>query len=205
MLIDGEPTQLLRGYTTDQLNELFDKIHDLESELGRLLDYGSDVQEIIGAKMDKQTMWFYVRWEDNECSFIPAQVLNRMAPEKVIQYYEGILQFQPHPDNKDTVRGTERLLKSLGTSGGIMDTQVKTELRQSKGLHQQQPQHPQPPAKPSPTPRQPSQQPQQQATKQQSPFRTMHCTGCNILLQYPEGTKAIKCPVCNTVMPVAHN
>lgn len=189
VLVENEPNQLLKGYTSDQLNELFDKIHDLEGELSRLLDYGGEVQEIIGAKMDKQTMWFYVRWDDSETSFIPAQVLNRMAPDKVIQYYENRLQFRSSPD-KDNVRGTESLLRTLGTSGA-MDTSVKNDLRNNK---------------PSPTP-----QPKPNPPKQTTPptlvkqhYRTSHCTGCQILLQYPEGTKAIKCPVCNTVMPVGH-
>eukprot|EP01127_Copromyxa_protea_P008051 TRINITY_DN1836_c0_g1_i1.p1 TRINITY_DN1836_c0_g1~~TRINITY_DN1836_c0_g1_i1.p1 ORF type:complete len:154 (-),score=28.55 TRINITY_DN1836_c0_g1_i1:31-492(-) len=153
--------------------------------------------------MEKQTMWFYVRWDDNECSFVPSQVLNRMAPDKVIQYYEGILQFQPGPENKDTPRGTDHLLKNLGSSGGIMDRQVKEEL-QSKPPQQQTPQQPQPPQqKSAPSPRPPPQQPP--ANKAPPTFRTMNCTGCNILLQYPDGTKAIKCPVCNTVMAALYN
>jgi LSD1 subclass zinc finger protein len=196
VIVDNEPSQLLKGYSTDQLNEIFDKIQDLEGELSRLLDYG-EVQEIIGAKMDKQTMWFYVRWDDNECSFIPAQVLNRMAPDKVIQYYEGILQFQPAPENKDSIRGTDRLLKSLGSSGGLVDRQVKDEIRQNK------PHHPPPQQQNKPTG--PTRPPQPKPPQAGGPFRTMNCTGCNILLQYPEGTKAIKCPVCNTVMQALYS
>jgi len=42
----------------------------------------------------------------------------------------------------------------------------------------------------------------QQSVAPKSPgFVTVNCTGCLILLQYPEGTKSkIKCPACNTIM-----
>lgn len=45
--------------------------------------------------------WFFVKWEGGENSFIPANVLNRIAPEKVIQYYESVLQFLPNPNPKE--------------------------------------------------------------------------------------------------------
>lgn len=200
VLVENEPGQLLKGYSTDQLNELYDKVHELEGELSRQLDYGGEVQEVIGAKMDKQSMWFYVRWDDDECSFIPAQVLNRTSPEKVIQYYESILQFQPSPEIKDTIRGADRLLKNLGSSS-IMDRQVKEEMRQNKAAPPPQPKQTNPPRQPHQQQHQPQpQQTQPPKAPTQNPFCTMNCTGCGILLQFPEGTKAIKCPVCNTVM-----
>jgi LSD1 subclass zinc finger protein len=160
-LLDNEPRQLLKGYTTDQLHELWHKVHEVGGELDSVLDE-ADVQEILGAKMEDKTLWFYVRWGNNECSFIPAQALNHFAPAKVIQYYEGLLQFQP---------GTEK---------------------------EQPPKQTKPPVQRNMAPT----KPQPQLQPRTSPYNTMNCSGCDVLLQYPEGTKAIKCPVCNTIMIV---
>jgi hypothetical protein len=39
-------------------------------------------------------MWFFVKWEGGSTSFVPARQLNKIAPNKVIQYYESIVQYQ---------------------------------------------------------------------------------------------------------------
>jgi len=189
ILLEYEANYLLKGYTNEQLTELHQKLFDLERELCHALDLGGDVSEVIGAKMENKVMWFYVRWEDNECSFVPATVLNRISPDKVIQYYEGILQFQPTPD-KEVERGAEKLL-SNGTS--LIDTSVNRAL-------QEQRRKPSPSRATEPPANPPNNQEPAKRFAPGKSFRTMNCTGCSILLQYPEGTKAIKCPVCNTVM-----
>lgn len=166
VILDNEPRQLLRGYNNDQLHDLFLKVHEVGGELDRILDTEGEVKEILGTKMEGKTMWFYVKWDNNQASFIPARVLNRFAPNKVIQYYESILQFQPGPEEEQ-------------------------------------------PNKPVKTPPLPN-KPQPKPTNQNHPpvveirpnFHTIHCTGCSILLQYPDGTKAIKCPICNSIMVV---
>jgi len=202
-LLDYEATYLLKGYTNEQLTELHQKLFDLERELCHSLELDGEVAEVIGAKMENKVMWFYVRWEDNECSFVPATILNRISPEKVIQYYESILQFQPTPE-KDIERGTEKLLSS---GNSLMDASV------NRAIREQERRKPSPSRDPPPnnntsnvgsssTGGSGSSEPivKRPFIQGQKNFRTMNCTGCSILLQYPEGTKAIKCPVCNTVM-----
>jgi len=175
-LLESEPSQLLKGYSADQIQELFYVTHELGAELEKVLELEGEVKEILGCKMDNKTMWFYVKWDSNDTSFVPARVLNRFAPSKVIQYYESVLQFQPGP-------GPDK---------------SKVNLPQRPELKKHEPQPPQPP-------QQPPQPPPQQTHPLANPpplFHTTNCAGCSILLQYPEGTKAIKCPVCNSVMAV---
>lgn len=76
----------------------------------------------VGAKLDGKVMWFSVKWEGGETSFIPANVLNRIAPEKVIQYYESILQFLPNPnaDSDSNKEGNGIISVLFGTSNSFI-------------------------------------------------------------------------------------
>lgn len=206
IFFEESPHSLLKGYSSDQLRDLLDKIKDLETAVDRVLDYDNEVQEILGAKLDGKVTWFFVKWEGGENSFIPANVLNRIAPEKVIQYYESVLQFLPNPNPKeDPEKGNEENEEdsgphkmsrtessadrrnskgSSGSSGSIGSSGNNRSNRKSidpdhSNLHFVQPK-----------------------VSRTTQFKKINCVGCQILLQYPEGTKVIKCPSCNTIMPV---
>lgn len=193
VLLEYESDHLLKGYNHEQLTELHSKIFELEKEVALALDLTGEVDTVLGAKMDAKVMWFYVRWEDGECSFVPATVLNKISPDKVIQYYESIMQFQPadpeapipepkpRPETKLTREPESR--KPPTPPRTKMEENVPPPNVDSRSASADS-KRPAPAFTPGPT----------------KSFRTMNCTGCNILLQYPEGTKAIKCPVCNTVM-----
>jgi len=209
--------QLLKGYTTEELGEMFEKVADLEAEIGELLETEPEIDTILGSKMDNQTLWFYVRWGDKECSFIPAKALSKIAPEKVIKYYESILNFNP-TKKEETSFGLDSL-QHLPDGDKTANRLLTQRENRPRLLPQTQLQSPQPqPQLIQPQQSQPQlQQPPPLQTKKDKnndfllpsssnngqkakSFRTMNCTGCSILLQYPEGTKAIKCPSCNTVM-----
>lgn len=193
VLLEYDAQQLVKGYNHDQLSEIHSKVFDLEKELCHALDLDGTIDQVIGAKVEEKVMWFYVKWEDGEHSFVPATILNRIAADKVIQYYEGILQFQPAPQTEaPDGRGVDKL---LANSNVLMDTNVNRVLKEQRKKS--------PPRMEPPTTNNnpaPNNNPADPKRYGQKSFRTMNCTGCNILLQYPEGTKAIKCPVCNTVM-----
>eukprot|EP01126_Amoeba_proteus_P001597 TRINITY_DN10477_c0_g1_i1.p1 TRINITY_DN10477_c0_g1~~TRINITY_DN10477_c0_g1_i1.p1 ORF type:complete len:184 (-),score=35.15 TRINITY_DN10477_c0_g1_i1:264-815(-) len=169
------------------------------------------VQEIVGAKKEDGMVWFYVKWSDTvEPSFVPSSAMNRIAPDKVIQYYERILQFQPGTENPCAKNPTSPTINNNlnhvnGSSERLNSREEDVKLPKSPSLPLKQLQPPQtphlqpsPPSQHQPPQPQGNMQPSQRQTRLS--FRTMNCTGCSILLQYPEGTKAIKCPVCNTVM-----
>jgi len=218
-LLSKSTQQLLKGYTSEELVDMFEKVADLENEVGEMLETEPEIDKILGSKIDNQTLWFYVKWGDKDCSFIPAKVLSKIAPEKVIKYYESILTFnpskkediftldslQPIPDDTTTTK--------TPTTTNRLHTQRENRPRL---LPQTQLQPPQPPTQLlQPQPPQPQltlPPPKKEKNDFNLPpnnnglkpgpksYRTMNCTGCIILLQYPEGTKAIKCPACNTVM-----
>lgn len=56
VLLDNEPRQLLKGYTNDQLHELWYKVHEVGGELDSTLENEADVQEILGSKMENKTL-----------------------------------------------------------------------------------------------------------------------------------------------------
>lgn len=66
-------------------------------------DNVTEVEEILGVKVVASKLFFYIRWRippgvseaDQECfySFLPAEVLNQLAPQKVIQFYQSRIQF----------------------------------------------------------------------------------------------------------------
>jgi len=198
---------LIKGYSSEQLRDLLDKIKDLESAVDRALDYDNEVQEILGAKLEGKVMWFSVKWGGGEKSFIPAHVLNRIAPEKVIQYYESVLQFLPNPNptNKQTLDSENKEgpddwdesnppqkfsrtessdrrnvpmnnINNNNNKGGSRSRRTPDELGSMTFVP-----------------------PKVNRTTQ---FKKINCSGCSILLQYPEGTKVIKCPSCNAIMSV---
>jgi len=229
-LLNLNVQELLSGYPSEELSELQEKISELGGEILDVLDYDVEVEEILGIKLDGDSLWFFVRWEDGENSFIPAKILNKIAPGKVIKFYESRLQFSAGPppgvkkeENFPAGIGMENLQKRIPPGGDIIDklpSRILAEEQQqnSVGNANNSNSAPPPPLKkqkisnsepfinhtqtpPPPTPPTPTSNsgPISQKNPQKN-FRTMNCTGCMILLQYPEGTKAIKCPACNTVM-----
>jgi len=51
-LLNQNVTELLSGYTMEELNELQDKISELGSEVLEALEFDVEVEEIIGVKTD---------------------------------------------------------------------------------------------------------------------------------------------------------
>lgn len=200
VLFEESAISLCKGYSLEQLRDLHEKIAVLASEVVHQLDYDSEVQEIIGAKLDGRVMWFCVKWETGEHSFIPSHVLNRIAPEKVIQYYESILHFEPKPEGEDKEeKGIERLNEQINDNGESMVDPSVTELEQNLAAKQQREQLRTPAPSNNNKPRN-NEPPRTGGSGVQN--HTMKCGGCRIMLQYPEGTKAIRCPMCNHVMAV---
>jgi len=228
-LLNQNVTELLSGYTMEELNELQDKISELGSEILEALEFDVEVEEIIGVKLDNESLWFYVRWEDNDCSLVPSKILHKIAPAKVIKFYENRLQFASPNNKKEEPTGVENLQLRIPNGGEFVDKltsrmlaerQIEEQREQQLLLLQQQQQQQQPardgpnrigtnitssqgpPLKKIKTDFPPTSSPNNGIPKagQQKNFRKMNCTGCGILLQYPENTKAIKCPACSTVM-----
>jgi len=231
-LLNQNVPDLLSGYTKEELNELQEKISELGSEILEVLEF-DEVEEIIGVKIDNESLWFYVRWEDNDCSFVPAKILHKIAPTKVIKFYENRLQFASSPNTKkEDPTGVENLQLRIPNGGDIVDKltsrmfaerQIEEQQREQQLLllqQQQPPPQPQQPSRDGPPrigtniPSSSQGVPPLKKPKTEFPgnpnngipkagqknFRKMSCTGCGILLQYPENTKAIKCPACSTVM-----
>jgi len=66
-------------------------------------EYGDDVLDIIGARMDDELKLF-VSWNrgpEPPCSFVPARIANLKIPQKVIAFYESRLKFE-RPDDDET-------------------------------------------------------------------------------------------------------
>jgi LSD1 subclass zinc finger protein len=133
---------LLQGYTPDQLKELQERLKDIQTDVIRTLDYDNEIREVIGAKLDGKSMWFCVRWIGGETTFIPANILNRIAPNKVIEYYESIVQFAPQiePNEvrvKEEVIGVGNLndrIISAGRNEPMVDTRVSNILKRREIL-----------------------------------------------------------------------
>jgi LSD1 subclass zinc finger protein len=203
---------LIKGYSSEQLRDLLDKIKDLESAVDRALDYDNEVQEILGAKLEGKVMWFSVKWGGGEKSFIPAHVLNRIAPEKVIQYYESVLQFLPNPNPKDDAENKEgsdmREENDWDESTPQKFSRTESSDRRNVPLNNNNNNNNNNKggSRSSRERRTPEElnsmtfvPPKVNRTTQ---FKKINCSGCSILLQYPEGTKVIKCPSCHAIMSV---
>jgi len=240
LLYEESPSHLLKGYSNEQLRELHEKIKDLESEVVKSLDYDNEVQDLIGAKIEEQKLWFYVKWEGGEKSFIPAHVLNRIAPDKVIVYYENILEFRQAPtkDNEEgkTIRyrpnreeekaadnekeKTEEFKpdetyssKELSNMADSKERELserdklRTRSQHSSNYNQKYGINKTTDIKVE------NQNEEKNSDKNQDKrwsaplkdgFQTRNCTHCDVLLQFRPGvgTKAIRCPVCQTIMPI---
>jgi LSD1 subclass zinc finger protein len=141
-LFDGPNDSLLQGYTPDQLKELQERLKDLQTEVIRNLDYDNEIREVIGAKLDGKSMWFCVKWVGGETTFIPANIINRIAPNKVIEYYESIVQFAPQIDSnevrvKEEVIGVGNLndrIISAGRNEPMIDSKVSNILQRREIL-----------------------------------------------------------------------
>jgi LSD1 subclass zinc finger protein len=200
---------LIKGYSSEQLRDLLDKIKDLESAVDRALDYDNEVQEILGAKLEGKVMWFSVKWGGGEKSFIPAHVLNRLAPEKVIQYYESVLQFLPNPNPKEGENNKEGADDWDESNPAQKFSKTESSDRRSVPMNNTNNNNNSANkggSRSSRTSRAPEElgsmtfvPPKVNRTTQ---FKKINCSGCSILLQYPEGTKVIKCPSCNAIMAV---
>jgi len=211
------------------------RVASLEQDIGQFVDQTPQVASVLSVKKDNGVLWFYVQWDSETKSFIPARVLNKIAPEKVIEFYESVLTFQPDKDRKqlDLEKLNQEFLSDIPSDSQKKppispDIETKPEVPSSiqkelKSDTRQAPISDQPT-----TPSQSKdeertkhrkqlfskQQQQQQHLLQQQllqqqlqiqqpkpPYHTMNCTGCNILLQYPDGTTAkIKCPACHAIM-----
>jgi len=211
-LLTKNPQSLVKGYSTKELQELYTKVASMEREIGQFVDHTPQVASVLSVKKDNGSLWFYVQWDSTSKSFVPARVLNKIAPDKVIEYYESVLTFQP-----DKITEPDKLKEESQPTDMQTDTPQKQDepktsstpsLEPSKNsLNIDQTQHkdekPFPirqPHKPQ-KPNQPLPQSQTIPPAKPSGFVTVNCTGCMILLQYPEGTKSkIKCPACSTIM-----
>lgn len=90
VLFEQDARQLLDEYGHDELNRIYEKVIDIEEEvpcqlliprcpdslyqLLHKLEYDEGVAEIVGAKIDKDSIWFLVQWESGEKSFVPGAV-----------------------------------------------------------------------------------------------------------------------------------
>jgi len=201
---------LLQGYSPDQLKELQDRLKDIQTEVIRNLDYDNDIREVIGAKLDGKSMWFCVKWEGGETSFIPSNIIQRIAPNKVIEYYENIVQFVPQIEESELVKvkeevvGVENLNEFIasGRNEPMIDSNVNRILERRQILDRPVIQRDDRERNRGESNRISFERPQ---NKPKSPaiVKTMHCTGCGIKLKFPGGTKLIKCPSCNHIMQTA--
>jgi len=253
LLYEETPAQLIKGYSNDQLRELHEKIKDLESEVVKALEYDSEVQEIIGAKLEQKKLWFYVKWEGGEKSFVPSYVLNRLSPDKVIQYYENILEFRQttstdenaevstiiyrlHREDKEKeklaiseeIKSDEtyysKELSYLGESKiqynskeGLEKDSEPRKTRQGTHFNKQNESAGKTEkSEKSNEKTEKNEKSDKNAEDYEKPqenivsaplktgYQTKHCSQCGVLLQYRPGlgTKAIRCPLCTTVMPI---
>jgi LSD1 subclass zinc finger protein len=210
---------LLQGYSPEQLKELQDRLKDIQTEVIRNLDYDNEIREVIGAKLDGKSMWFCVKWEGGETSFIPANIINRIAPNKVIEYYESIVSYIPQnrEENemakvKEEVVGVgnlNQLINSTGLNEPMIDSSVNRILARREILDRpviQRNDRLSERNRGDDNFRDNTIEKLSIQNKSKSPaiVKTMHCTGCGIKLKFPGGTKLIKCPSCNHIMQTAN-
>lgn len=230
-LYDDTPYDaLLNGYSQEQLKELQEKLKEVQLEAIRSLDYESGIREVIGAKLDGKSMWFCVKWEGGETSFIPSNIIQRIAPNKVIEYYESIVQFSPlnqqnenniennnennnnndekeklvkvkeekkDEEKKEEIIGLENLNRSIinGNGDALIDSQVvvllgRIEVTEDRPIKQKEKENRE----------KEKNRDSQKSNKNAKVMKTIHCTGCGVKLQFPTGTKLIKCPSCHHIM-----
>lgn len=208
---------LLSGYTQEQLKELQEKLKDVELEAIRNLGYENDIREVIGAKLDGKNMWFCVKWEGGEVSFIPSNIIQRIAPNKVIEYYESIVKLgpqidQPEENNNNTNNeNNEKLVKvkeeiigleSLNEviMGGDGDSFIDSQVVRLQGRMEILDRPQQKELEKENREKEKNREVQKPSSKQKVAVKTIHCTGCGVKLQFPAGTKLIKCPNCSHIM-----
>jgi hypothetical protein len=67
--------------------------HDKNIPVG--FDRGDEIQEIVGARIIRGKLCLYILWKGkNICTFVPAELCNKYAPQKVISFYESRLRFE---------------------------------------------------------------------------------------------------------------
>jgi LSD1 subclass zinc finger protein len=206
---------LLQGYSPEQLKELQERLKEVQTEVIRNLDYDNEIREVIGAKLDGKSMWFCVKWESGETSFIPASIINRIAPNKVIQYYESIVSYIPQMTEepakvKEEVIGVANLtqfINSTGRNEPMIDSSVSRILERREILDRpvvQREDRERNRGGGSDNRENTFSSSNQNKPKSPAIVKTMHCTGCGIKLKFPGGTKLIKCPSCNHIMQTAN-
>jgi LSD1 subclass zinc finger protein len=229
-LFDSPNDSLLQGYAPDQLKELLERLKDVQTEVIRNLDYDNEIREVIGAKLDGKSMWFCVKWAGGETTFIPANIINKIAPNKVIEYYESIVKFAPQiePNEvrvKEEVIGVGNLndrIISAGRNEPMIDSRVSQILQRREILDRPVMLREDRERNRDREDRQTKQPVQQQkqnntinnnnnnkpkvqvSTGPDVVHKIMHCTGCGIKLKFPLGSRLIKCPACQHIMETAN-
>jgi len=214
---DPGADSLLQGYSNDQLKELQDRLKEVQTEVIRNLDYDNEIREVIGAKLDGNSMWFCVKWEGGETSFIPSNIINKIAPNKVIEYYENIVQYEPQIEGEpeqakvkeEEVIGIENLNGLINTTGRnepMIDSKVSRILERREILDRPVMQRDDVRNERNRVENNSQRYVERPANKSKTSavVKTMHCTGCGIKLKFPGGTKLIKCPSCNHIMQTAN-
>eukprot|EP01128_Nolandella_sp_AFSM9_P012587 TRINITY_DN9426_c0_g1_i1.p1 TRINITY_DN9426_c0_g1~~TRINITY_DN9426_c0_g1_i1.p1 ORF type:complete len:228 (-),score=40.26 TRINITY_DN9426_c0_g1_i1:26-640(-) len=176
-LLTKETPKLVEGYAKSELNELFDRCLDLEEEILRQLKFDDGVTEVIGTKLDGGTLWFYVLFSDNNKGFLPASILKKVSPLKMIEYFESRLQFLDVEPNTEV--GLKNLQKSKQT---LTSSKINKSITQKRS-------RPKPVKKNKP-------EPVKNVETTPDTINTVHCDGCKVMLQYPTGCKVIRCPRC---------
>jgi hypothetical protein len=93
----------LEYYSDSELADLFGKVYSVETTISNALGFSKlNCKQILGSKTSNGKQWFLVSWMDfDKPSYVPAPVLHRLAPDKVIQFYEARLKFQKNGESND--------------------------------------------------------------------------------------------------------
>lgn len=188
VLLHTDFQKLKQEYTKEELEDVNDKLQDIQDEILQSLSFDHEVEQIIGAKLDKDTLWFYVQWDNSKTSFVPSTIVNKIAPDKVIAYYEGILTFSPTPREVLGKDALKKKVSSTVTDKKVAEKQLKEKEKQQQLQQLQQVQR---------------QNGIKEAKQPPQPTKvTMKCVSCSRALQFPSSAKTIKCPLCSTTMRV---
>eukprot|EP01129_Flabellula_baltica_P002332 TRINITY_DN12152_c0_g1_i1.p1 TRINITY_DN12152_c0_g1~~TRINITY_DN12152_c0_g1_i1.p1 ORF type:complete len:274 (+),score=51.17 TRINITY_DN12152_c0_g1_i1:78-899(+) len=132
------------NYSDNELTDLFEKVTHVEESLSETLGISRlNCKEILGAKVAQEKQWFLVSWYDFERpSFVPAPVMHRLAPEKVIEFYEARLKFGPDEKSVEEIH-VEPISKLLMKKTKSKRRKPKQFIDQTtnEAIHQQQKQN----------------------------------------------------------------
>lgn len=154
-----------------------------------------DLQEISAAQMIEGQLNFLVKWKGHEThTFVPAPILNKVAPMAVIQFYESRVSFDK-PKSKKESNGTSE--KENGNKTKMERDEITTNLAQQLVQQQKLQQQIILQLLQSRPPLKNAKNTNEQAA---SSTKVVPCTGCNVLLQYHADARQIQCPRCKTTM-----